>query len=135
MSNDAFQKQVQEAIGEDFFHDLVGLLPRKLPIVDIFQTEFVAFVVVEAPGIHSPNDLTFKLQNNQMHITGEIPNTYPVKTEEMDRNERNKGPFERTLTLPFHYDPKTVRLTYRDGLFTIQFEKTDLDVELKVEEH
>ncbi|MGL4522584.1 MAG: Hsp20/alpha crystallin family protein [Bacilli bacterium] len=127
-----FHEKVNEVLGEQFVQDLYSILPRRIPAIDMYITQFLAFVIVETPGISSPNDIDITVKNNELTIEGAIPYPYAVTEEVLLRNERVKGSFKRSIQLPFHYEPSTISLSYAHGLFTILFHLTEFEQKLSI---
>ncbi|KUO77627.1 MAG: hypothetical protein APF77_19940 [Clostridia bacterium BRH_c25] len=113
-------EKAQQILGEDFWSEINRIIPRQGPAVDIYKTEEQVTVVVEVPGLESPDKAAIRIKGLKLLISGEIPWTYPVKENEMLQKERLSGSFRREVTLPNDIVPGgPVEAKYKAGLMEI----------------
>ncbi|EGK09195.1 Hsp20/alpha crystallin family protein [Kroppenstedtia eburnea] len=130
------QGKVGGVFGDKFWNELHQALPRRGPGVDIYETEREGVIVVEIPGLSSPNDIQITLESQNLILQGEIPYGYPVPKEKIALGERRFGRFKRRIQLPFHYSPDRIQASYKSGLLEIRLlkEMVGKEVEVRFEE-
>ncbi|MFD1427024.1 HSP20 family protein [Kroppenstedtia sanguinis] len=141
MKKDSFdgsnlQGKMGGILGDKFWNELHHALPRKGPDVDIYETKQEGIIVVEIPGLSSPNDVQITLEFQSLILQGEIPYEYPVAKEKISLGERRFGRFKRRIQLPFHYSPDQIQAHYKNGLLEIRLLKkvVSKEVEIRFEE-
>lgn len=113
-------EKAQQMLGEDFWSEINRMIPRQGPSVDMYKTEDRVTVVVEVPGLESPDKVVVKVKGLKLLISGEIPRTYPVEDKELLQKERFSGSFKREVTLPADTAPGgAVEAKYKAGLLEI----------------
>ncbi|MFZ5985638.1 MAG: Hsp20/alpha crystallin family protein [Bacillota bacterium] len=118
------QDSISSILGEDFWNDVSSVLPKRGPCIDVFQTDRDVHVVVEIPGIHTPEMVKVKLSNFKLIISGKIPYTYQISQEELLKNERFFGEFKREIELPGSIDPECeITAQYKNGIIEIKLPK------------
>lgn len=93
-------KEAQYYLGEDFWGEINKMIPRHGPSIDVYKTGEDVVVIIEVPGISTPENVDIKLKGLKLTVKGEIPWTYPVAREELLQKERFIGSFQREVTLP-----------------------------------
>jgi HSP20 family protein len=117
-------RKMEDILGDQFWQDIQKMMPVRYPNCDLYETETVGIVVVELPGLQSANDITIKLQGNHLIIEGTVPYTYPVEAKRLKLKERFRGPFSRSIRLPFHYcEDENISACYKNGLLEIEIPK------------
>lgn len=97
---------------------------RQYPAIDIYQTRQEVVAVVEAPGLQSPNDVEIKVAANELTVRGSAAGRFGAfGSDRFDRNERYRGDFERTVSLPVRVKAQQVRAAYKNGLLEIRMIK------------
>lgn len=116
--------EADQTLGDRFWEDILELIPNRGPRIDVFQTEQHVVVVVELPGVNSPNTVNMKLKNSRvLWIKGEIPCDYPAFEGDISQSERFFGDFERKISLPYDVTVTQVRSVFNDGLLTVHLPK------------
>ncbi|MFD2682084.1 Hsp20/alpha crystallin family protein [Bacillus seohaeanensis] len=128
---DQLQENMQKVLGDSFWDDMQKVLPRRFPLIDVFETHKEGFVVIEAPGITSQKDAHLQIKGSKLLIEIVIPYTYPVAKEHLLQQERAFGRFKRAVTLPFSFKSDSIQATYENGLFIVKFEKEIKDNTIK----
>lgn len=103
---------------------LPGAAARNYPKLNLAETDDAYIVDALAPGV-DPNTFDLSVRENVLSISGEKKAPLDVSSEEYHRSERSVGKFVRTVQLPNHVDPDTVKASYTDGILTISMEKSE----------
>ncbi|MHB1391499.1 MAG: Hsp20/alpha crystallin family protein [Clostridia bacterium] len=113
-------EKAQQILGEDFWYEINSMMPKQGPPIDIYKTEEHVVVVMEVPGLVSPDKAEIKIKGLKLFVSGEVPWTYPVQEDEMLQKERLSGSFKRVLTLPSDIvTGGPVEAKYKAGLLEI----------------
>ncbi|WP_248924614.1 Hsp20/alpha crystallin family protein [Paenibacillus hamazuiensis] len=119
----AIQNQAGKALGEEFWQEISRLIPNPGPRVDVYQTAEEVVVVIELPGLRSPESIKMSLSERHLLLKGELAFDYPVDEEELILHERFHGKFQRKVLLPSDVELEGVSTGYRQGLLTVRFRK------------
>ncbi len=126
-------EKAQQVLGEDFWNEINRMLPKYGTPIDIYKTEDQVVVVVEVPGLASPDRISIKIKGLKLLISGEIPWTYPITKEEMLMVERFSGSFKREVTLPDDIVPGgSVEAQFRAGLLEIHIPRLTSEQEQQI---
>lgn len=125
------QENMQKALGDSFWKDMQNVLPRRIPLIDLFETQSEGFVVIEVPGISKQEDVQLDIKGSKLYIDIHLPYPYPVSKERLHTQERMFGNFKRMITLPFSYEEKSISAHYKNGLLTIRFTKINQNRSIK----
>jgi HSP20 family protein len=91
-----------------------------MPPVDIYQTDGHELVLkAELPDL-SRDDISIKVENNTLTISGQKKMDAAVKEEQYHRIERTFGAFSRSFTLPAMVDTNAIGADYRNGVLTVR---------------
>ena len=90
--------------------------------VDIIENNEEVVLKAEIPGV-KPEDVTVKVEDNVLSISGERKFEYDEKKDNCLRVERYYGTFSRSFSLPPYVDPANVTAEYKDGLLTLRLSK------------
>ncbi len=118
--------RLQSRIHQLFDH-LAAPAPRKFPAINGWMDENHLKLAVELPGVN-PEAIEIAVKGDLLTIKGERT-TGPAAAEGSQertlhhRRERDHGPFERNLRLPFAVDDEHVKATYEHGILTIELHK------------
>lgn len=94
------------------------------PRIDLYQTRNEVVVIVEAPGLESANDINLNIKSDTLTVSGSLEGRYAnVAEDRFTLNERFRGSFERTVSLPVRVRPQQARATYRNGLLEVRIAK------------
>jgi HSP20 family protein len=123
-----------EVLGNDFWQNLMGMIPNFGPRVDAYETKRRIVVVVEAPGIKRPDQLKVQLVNNRLVVEGKLDFYEGIVEKDLIIKERYHGGFKREIPLPCAVDPNSLRARYNRGLLTVKIEKlSHPEMEVQVE--
>ncbi len=95
---------------------------KRLPFVDMSETETNLVIKAEIPGI-DPEDLDIALTDNILSIKGETQQKVVKEDETYHRTERTYGSFSRTFQLPCRIMVDDVTATYANGILEIVMPK------------
>jgi HSP20 family protein len=104
---------------------LPGRLARGYPLVNVHEDKDRLYVEAMAPGI-DPASLNISVVHNTLTISGEKKGApEEIKPEAFHREERARGKFVRTITLPVEIDDAKVGAEYTNGLLLIELPKSE----------
>lgn len=126
MNWNVIQSKVDQVLGEDFWQEISEMIPILGPRVDVFETKGEVYVIVELPGIESPEQISIKLQGTVLTLQGTIPSDYPPLENGFLQAERFLGNFSRKINLP-NYTYIHSKAKLRNGLLTIQLSKSAMN--------
>jgi HSP20 family protein len=92
------------------------------PQVDITHNTNEVKVIATVPGIE-PDEIKIEVTNNTLSLSGEHQEEKREKKENVIRQERYYGSFQRSFMLPAEIDPDQVKAIYKDGILTIHLPK------------
>lgn len=90
--------------------------------VDVREDEKALWLTAELPGINA-NDLSIRVEDEVLHISGERRFEDEENRESYHRIERHYGKFERSFTLPAYVNHGRIKAEYKDGILTLQLPK------------
>jgi HSP20 family protein len=97
-----------------------GIHPR----IDIYQTRQEVVAVAELPGLISEKDVQITVKPESLTISGSLEGRFSnFREDRFFLNERFRGSFERTVTLPVRVRPQQARALYKNGLLEIRIIK------------
>jgi HSP20 family protein len=125
MMNEMFRRPFFEtgmAPFRGFLHDMGrgGLSPS----MDVFEAGGNIVVKADLPGL-TKDDITVKLINNTLEISGEKKTEEKVDTRDYLKLERGYGKFSRTLRLPEGLDADHVTATFAEGVLEVRIPKVE----------
>jgi HSP20 family protein len=125
MMNEVFRRPFFEtgmAPFRGFLHDMGrGSLS---PSMDVFEAGGNIVVKADLPGL-TKDDITVKLINNTLEISGEKKTEEKIDTRDYLRLERGYGKFSRTLRLPEGLDADHVTAKFAEGVLEISIPKME----------
>ncbi|QFT88585.1 Spore coat protein P [Bacillus sp. THAF10] len=130
---ESMNEKLDEVLGDKFWKDMLPVLPRRIPLMDIFETELEGTVVLELPGLASTEDIGLQVKNNQLLIKGKIPYPYPISKENLIQSERFFGEFKRAIPLPFSVIPQKLQALYKNGILYVTFQKNTEDMTVEID--
>ncbi len=107
---------------DDFGVPLFPRQTRRLPSLDLSESDDTLILKVEVPGIH-PDDLEIFITENILTIRGEMKQEFADDGEDYPRMERSYGSFSRNIQLPCKVFIDEVDAVYRKGILTIVMPK------------
>jgi HSP20 family protein len=93
------------------------------PLVDISENDKTYTVKVELPEMKR-EDIKVSVENGVLAIFGERKFEQEEKGKKYHRVERSYGSFVRSFTLPDNADAGQVNAQYRDGVLTVDVQKS-----------
>lgn len=91
-----------------------------IPPVDIYQTDGHELVLkAELPDLNR-DDISIKVENNTLTISGQKKMDSAVKENQYHRIERTFGGFSRSFTLPAMVDTNAIGADYKNGVLTVR---------------
>jgi HSP20 family protein len=89
-----------------------------VPMLDLAENKDAYLVTVELPGV-GIDDLNITCLDGLMTIQGERHDTNDSSEQTVHRAECRYGPFLRSITLPGHVAPDTIKATTQDGVLQV----------------
>jgi len=104
------------------------------PRIDILEEDKQFIVHVDVPGV-DPKDISIHLDHNNLVIKGEkeIENHERKDKDKYIRNERLKGIFYRSISLPEVVDGDKITAKSKNGVITINIPKSEKNVSRKIQ--
>lgn len=103
------------------------------PSLDIHETENEVVVTCDIPGLEKKEDVNIDIENNVLSISGSVNRVNEVKEENLHRQERFAGRFQRSVTLPSRVASEGVKATYKNGVLEIRIPKLQADTRKKID--
>ena len=103
------------------FHEGAGL-GEYAPSCDVFERGNEVVVKAEIPGMKR-EDISVKLVDNNLIISGEKKAEEKIERKDYLRFERSHGYFNRSLALPEGVDTTKIKASYKDGLLEVRLPK------------
>ena len=94
------------------------------PAVNVYDRDETLMLRAEIPGI-DPNSLDIQATATSLTIEGEHPEGEGTSDHSYHRAERNRGKFNRTLSLPLAIDPDKVHASYKHGVLELMLPKAE----------
>jgi len=121
---------------ENFLQDITGIDwlehaemfnfkgSSKWPRVNIIELFDEIIVTADIPGLQKAGDVSVKINGNKINLEGEVAS----RNEQLEgvivhKEERPKGKFSRTITLPAAVVSKGALATYHQGILELKFKK------------
>ena len=89
---------------------------------NIFTHEERFEIQIEAPGFEK-EQFEINLENDQLSISGTLPETESDNKVKLVRREFNSGNFKRNFILPDTADREKIDAIYKNGILTVTIEK------------
>ena len=129
------QAQAGDVLGADFWQDIAAVIPVTGPRIDMFTNACELVIVIELPGLTSPELIKLVHQERELIVRGSIVRPYGVTDEQMLLSERFFGTFERHIQLPRSAVPQDMRAHYNNGLLIIRMPVAEEAAETPVPIH
>ncbi|MCJ8014936.1 Hsp20/alpha crystallin family protein [Paenibacillus sp. KQZ6P-2] len=91
--------------------------------VDVYETGSEVVAMCDIPGLEKKEDVHIDIEHNTLSISGTLKKTNDMKEEQMHRQERYVGRFQRLVTLPANVSPDNVKATYKNGVLEVHMQK------------
>ncbi len=98
----------------------------KFPKVDISENEKEVVVKANVPGMKA-EDIDIDVNPDSVKLSGKTEQEKEEKKKKFYRFEREYGEFSRFFSLPATIDPSKVSAKIKNGVLTINLEKTKQD--------
>ena len=92
------------------------------PALDIHETDTAYEVAAPLPGV-KPEDISVKMQNGTLTISGELPQPTVADNTKVVVQERYYGKFSRSVSLPQSVDSNKIEATYDNGVLNLTLPK------------
>lgn len=91
--------------------------------IDVYETDNEVVATCDIPGLEKKEDIQIDIDGNMLTISGTINRTNEVKEEQMHRQERFFGRFQRSVSLPAAVSEEGVTATYKNGVLEVRMPK------------
>jgi HSP20 family protein len=118
----ALQDRVNRIFADAYRRDNDDLMSRGawVPPVDIYDSGKHELVIkAELPDVNR-EDITLRVENHTLTISGQKKMESEVKEEQYHRVERAYGNFSRSFTLPQTVDTNAIGAEYRNGVLIVR---------------
>jgi HSP20 family protein len=118
----ALQDRVNRIFADAYRRDNDDLMSRGawVPPVDIYDSGKHELVIkAELPDVNR-EDITLRVENHTLTISGQKKMDSEVKDEQYHRVERAYGNFSRSFTLPQTVDTTAIGAEYRNGVLIVR---------------
>lgn len=102
---------------------------------DVYDTDNEVIATCDIPGLEKKEDVNIDIDNNVLTISGSINKMKEAKEENMHRQERFAGRFERSITLPCHVSNDNVKASYKNGVLEIRMQKLQGEAKKRIDVH
>ena len=116
------QDRVNRIFADAYRRDNDDLMTRGawVPPVDIYDSGNHELVIkAELPDVNR-EDITLRVENNTLTISGQKKMDSELKDEQYHRVERAYGNFSRSFTLPQTVDTNAIGAEYRNGVLIVR---------------
>lgn len=123
-------KELDSFFDEDDWFFPVGSNQKAVPKMDVYETEDSVVAEVSTPGMN-PEDLSVKVEDNLLRISGQIEEESEETKEEREyyRKEIKRSTFERAIRLPSNIDANNIKAKHKKGILKIEIPKTEKQIE------
>lgn len=104
-----------------------------LPRVDVHETDQEVIAACEIPGLEKKEDVHLHVEENSLTIQGTIMRSGEIKEEQMHRQERFVGRFQRVIPLPARVKAEGTKATYRNGILEVRMPKAGADEKRRID--
>ena len=105
---------------------------RGYPALNIWTNEDTAIITAELPGYETKN-IDISVVGDELELRGSRMFEEPGENEQLHRQERIFGEFERKIRLPFIADAQKVKANLKDGILTVNLPRAEADKPRKIE--
>jgi HSP20 family protein len=123
----ALQDRVNRIFADAYRRDNDDLMRRGawLPPVDIYDSGNHELVIkAELPDVNR-EDITLRVENNTLTISGQKKMDSELKDEQYHRVERAYGNFSRSFTLPQTVDTNAIGAEYKNGVLIVRLPRRE----------
>ncbi|WP_019241823.1 MULTISPECIES: Hsp20/alpha crystallin family protein [Bacillus] len=119
----------EKVLGDHFWNDFLKMLPQKAPPIDVMEDHENGYIFVQLPGIKRKEQINVSIQGQQLTIEGIIPNPQKEHNIKVIQQERQLGPFKRTIIVPFSFQLNQIKAKYEDGVLKLTIQKSNKQVQ------
>lgn len=101
--------------------------------IDVYETANEVVASCDLPGIVSKEDITIKIDRNVLHIAGTVKRFNDIQDEQIHRQERFVGSFERSVTLPCAVSQDDIKAVYKNGVLEVRMPKSQDSTSNRIE--
>ncbi|NGQ96879.1 Hsp20/alpha crystallin family protein [Brevibacillus sp. SYP-B805] len=94
-----------------------------MPRIDIRETEKEVIATCDLPGLEKKEDVHIDVDRNVLTISGTINRASETKGEQMYRQERFVGRFQRSVSLPAQVSEEGIKASYKNGVLEVRLPK------------
>ena len=100
-----------------------------MPKVDVYETENEVVATCDIPGLEKKDDIHIHInEQNLLTISGTIQRSNEIKEENMHKQERFTGHFQRSIPLPSPVSMEgNAKASYKNGVLEIRLPKVEDD--------
>ena len=126
MNNVIFKPIIAEKGFDKIFNEFTKNVEfpfKRFPRVDVIDDDKTIRLIAELPGVKK-EDMKILLENGFLTLSGEKKNEFQANEENnVFRNERLFGKFERKFELPKDINPDEIKAKFENGLLKISIAK------------
>lgn len=130
---DAFNKNVENVLGEGFWNDIQQVLPKRQPNYDLYDLGEEAVLLIDLPGFTKQDQLDLTQSGNSLLLEGETSPPHPDWKEKLIHSERLNGSFKRTIPIPFPFKYDNIHANYRNGVLWVSIRKAVSSHEVSID--
>jgi len=101
--------------------------------LDMHETDREVVVTCDLPGLEKKEDIHIDVQGNVLTIAGTVNRKSEVKEEQMHRQERFYGRFQRSVPLPTAVVEEGIKASYKNGVLEIHLPKRQPTVRKQID--
>ncbi|MBB6735678.1 Hsp20/alpha crystallin family protein [Cohnella zeiphila] len=101
--------------------------------IDVHETDREVIATCNIPGLEKKEDVDIDIERQMLKISGTLNRTHEVKEEQMHRQERFHGRFQRSISLPAPVSSEGVTASYKNGVLEIRMPKANGDSRRKID--
>ncbi|AEF95005.1 heat shock protein Hsp20 [Desulfotomaculum nigrificans CO-1-SRB] len=129
---DNFRRELDRFFTVDF--PLTGFGQRfGNPSIDVYETDNEVVAKCDIPGLEKKEDVNIYIDNNILTISGAVNRVNEIKEENMHRQERFFGRFQRSVSLPARVSSEDVKATYKNGVLEIRMPKLQAETKKRID--
>lgn len=95
--------------------------------IDVHETEHEIIATCDLPGLESKEDVSIQIDHQNLNISGVMKRSHEVKEENMHRQERFVGRFQRSILLPGPVEHEGITASYKNGVLEVRMPKLASD--------
>ncbi|PZE21847.1 Hsp20/alpha crystallin family protein [Paenibacillus xerothermodurans] len=130
---DNFRRELDRFFNNDAALFQTGTLGFGNFNVDVYETEGEVVARCDIPGLQKREDVSIAIDNNVLSINGSVHRVNEVRAENMHRQERFTGRFQRAVALPASVSPEGVKATYKNGVLEVRMKKSPVNSQRRID--